>query len=192
MISVIVGLAGRAAADVADPAAQMLYNASGFLSKTYLGIWLAHTGFGLPFAIYLLAQLHRRPAARPDRIGASMAPTTSRSFRRSCCRSPSRRSPPSPSSSSSGCGTTCWWPSSSSAPSPDQTVLTYKLNALLGLARRQLGNPHGVGLHHHRGAAARVLLAATLFRPRPAGRIGQGRLTWPSLLFKKWRRPMPP
>jgi alpha-glucoside transport system permease protein len=31
-----------------------LYNASGFLSKTYLGIWLAHTAFGLPFAIYLL------------------------------------------------------------------------------------------------------------------------------------------
>ena len=31
-----------------------LYNATGFLSKTYLGIWLAHTGFGLPFAIYLL------------------------------------------------------------------------------------------------------------------------------------------
>ena len=23
-------------------------------AKTYLGIWLAHTGFGLPFAIYLL------------------------------------------------------------------------------------------------------------------------------------------
>jgi alpha-glucoside transport system permease protein len=31
-----------------------LYNASGFLAKTYLGIWLAHTAFGLPFAIYLL------------------------------------------------------------------------------------------------------------------------------------------
>ena len=35
-----------------------LYNAAGnFMgvpSKTYLGIWLAHTGFGLPFAIYLL------------------------------------------------------------------------------------------------------------------------------------------
>ncbi len=31
-----------------------IYNATGFLSKTYLGIWLAHTGFGLPFAIYLL------------------------------------------------------------------------------------------------------------------------------------------
>jgi alpha-glucoside transport system permease protein len=31
-----------------------LYNASGFLAKSYLGIWLAHTAFGLPFAIYLL------------------------------------------------------------------------------------------------------------------------------------------
>ncbi len=35
-----------------------LYNAAGYFlgvpSKTYLGIWLAHTGFGLPFAIYLL------------------------------------------------------------------------------------------------------------------------------------------
>lgn len=31
-----------------------LYNSTGVLPKTYLGIWLAHTGFGLPFAIYLL------------------------------------------------------------------------------------------------------------------------------------------
>ena len=35
-----------------------LYNAAGTFmgvpSKTYLGVWLAHTGFGLPFAIYLL------------------------------------------------------------------------------------------------------------------------------------------
>jgi len=35
-----------------------LYNTAGAIlgmpSKTYLGIWLAHTGFGLPFAIYLL------------------------------------------------------------------------------------------------------------------------------------------
>ena len=35
-----------------------LYNQAGTFmgvpSKTYLGIWLAHTGFGLPFAIYLL------------------------------------------------------------------------------------------------------------------------------------------
>ena len=46
--------ARRATADVADPALA-LYNATGFaVSKAYLGIWLAHTGFGLPFAIYLL------------------------------------------------------------------------------------------------------------------------------------------
>ena len=49
--------ARRAAADGADPAAE-IYNGVGNLfgvpSKTYLGIWLAHTGFGLPFAIYLL------------------------------------------------------------------------------------------------------------------------------------------
>jgi alpha-glucoside transport system permease protein len=32
-----------------------LYNIAGpSLAQTYLGIWLAHTGFGLPFAIYLL------------------------------------------------------------------------------------------------------------------------------------------
>ena len=35
-----------------------LYNDIGFFfgvpAKTYLGIWLAHTGFGLPLAIYLL------------------------------------------------------------------------------------------------------------------------------------------
>jgi alpha-glucoside transport system permease protein len=35
-----------------------MYNELGSLfgvpSKTYLGIWLAHTGFGLPLAIYLL------------------------------------------------------------------------------------------------------------------------------------------
>lgn len=31
-----------------------LYNEVGGLSKTYAGIWLAHTAFGLPLAIYLL------------------------------------------------------------------------------------------------------------------------------------------
>jgi alpha-glucoside transport system permease protein len=50
--------ARRAAADGADPAARSSTTASaiffGVPSKTYLGIWLAHTGFGLPFAIYLL------------------------------------------------------------------------------------------------------------------------------------------
>ena len=39
-------------------------NIFGTESKGYLGVWLAHTAFGLPLAIYLLAQLHGGPAAR--------------------------------------------------------------------------------------------------------------------------------
>ena len=35
-----------------------MFNAAG-LSGTFLGIWLAHTGYGLPFAIYLLANFFR-------------------------------------------------------------------------------------------------------------------------------------
>ena len=53
MIAVIVGLLVVPLQMSLIPLLK-LYNASGFLSKTYLGIWLAHTGFGLPFAIYLL------------------------------------------------------------------------------------------------------------------------------------------
>ena len=51
-----------------------LYNGVGAFfgvpSKTYLGIWLAHTGFGLPLRHLSAAQLHRRPAARNHGIGA--------------------------------------------------------------------------------------------------------------------------
>jgi alpha-glucoside transport system permease protein len=53
MISVIVGLLVVPLQMSLIPLLK-LYNATGFLPKTYLGIWLAHTGFGLPFAIYLL------------------------------------------------------------------------------------------------------------------------------------------
>jgi alpha-glucoside transport system permease protein len=42
-----------------------LYNAAGTFmgvpSKTYLGIWLAHTGFGLPLAIYLRSYIAGLP-----------------------------------------------------------------------------------------------------------------------------------
>ncbi len=48
--------------------------------------------------------------ATSSRAPRSTAPPTSRSSSRSCCRCPSRRSPPSRSSSSSGSGTTSWWP----------------------------------------------------------------------------------
>ena len=53
IIAVIVGLLVVPLQMSLIPLLRM-YNATGFLSKTYLGIWLAHTGFGLPFAIYLL------------------------------------------------------------------------------------------------------------------------------------------
>lgn len=39
------------------------------IGKGYLGIWLAHTGFGLPLGDLSAAQLHGRPAVRGDRIG---------------------------------------------------------------------------------------------------------------------------
>ena len=42
------------------------HNAIG-IGKGYLGVWLAHTGFGMPLAIYLLAELHGRSAARHHR-----------------------------------------------------------------------------------------------------------------------------
>ena len=55
--------------------------------KTYLGIWLAHTAFGLPLAIYLLAQLHGGPAQGDHGVApASTAPRTSRSSPAWCCR----------------------------------------------------------------------------------------------------------
>lgn len=92
-----------------------LYNASGFLSKTYLGIWLAHTGFGLPFAIYLLRSYI---AGLPkDLIESAQVDGANdfKIFRRIILPLSFPALPPSPSSSSSGCGTTCWWPSCSSA-----------------------------------------------------------------------------
>ena len=49
------------------------------LNGTFLGVWLAHTGFGLPLAVYLLrnyiGRCRRRSSSRPR----STAPTTSRS-----------------------------------------------------------------------------------------------------------------
>ena len=57
IIAVIIGLLVVPLQMALIPLLQ-LYNSVGTFfgvpSKTYLGIWLAHTGFGLPFAIYLL------------------------------------------------------------------------------------------------------------------------------------------
>jgi hypothetical protein len=142
-----------------------LYNGVGNLfgvpSKTYLGIWLAHTGFGLPFAIYLLRSYMAglpRELMESSRIdGASdfeifmkiVLPLSSRCWL------------PSPSSSSSGCGTTCWWRWCSWLRRR-ATRADRQAERAARLARRRLGNPHDLGLHHHHRAADRVLLAATL------------------------------
>jgi alpha-glucoside transport system permease protein len=64
------------------------------LNQTFLGVWLFHTGFGMPYAIYLMRNF----------LG-----TLPRDLSRWHCQ-------PSPrwaSSSSCGCGTTCWCPWSS-------------------------------------------------------------------------------
>jgi alpha-glucoside transport system permease protein len=57
IIAIIVGLLVVPLQMSLIPLLKLYNTAGGFLgvpSKTYLGIWLAHTGFGLPFAIYLL------------------------------------------------------------------------------------------------------------------------------------------
>ena len=172
--------AGGAAADVADSAAETLQCRRHFWACRRRHIsasgWPT-PAFGLPFAIYLLAELHRRPAARPDRDRrTSTAPTISRSSAASFCRCRSRRSLRSRSSSSSGCGTTCWSPWCSSAPRTTRLVLTGQPQCAARLARRQLGNPHRFRLHLHHRAADRVLRAAALLRARSARRLRQGRL----------------
>ena len=148
----------------------------GVPSKTYLGIWLAHTGFGLPFAIYLLssymAGLPRElmESARID--GASdfeifIKIVLPLSF---------------PVLASFAIFQFLWvW--------NDLLVAMVFLGSRLRpagadrqaqraarLARRRLGDPDDLGLRHHHRAADRVLLAAALLRPRPARRLGEGRL----------------
>ena len=158
-----------------------LYNGVGVFFgvpvKTYLGIWLAHTGFGLPFAIYLLrsyiAGLPRElmESARID--GASdfeifVKIVLPLSF---------------PVLASFAIFQFLWvWNDLLVAmvflgTEADQIVLTGQAQRAARLARRRLGNPHDLGLRHHHRAADRVLLAAALLRARPAGRLGQGRLT---------------
>ena len=81
------------------------------LNGTFLGIWLAHTGYGLPFSIYLLRNFF---GALPSDLFESASidgasPLTM--FSAWCSRCRCRPSPRSRSSSSCGPGTICWWPS---------------------------------------------------------------------------------
>ena len=52
LVAVVVGLLGGAAAIGAYSASALAPDIG--IGKGYLGVWLAHTGFGLPLAIYLL------------------------------------------------------------------------------------------------------------------------------------------
>ena len=86
-----------------------LYSRLG-LAGTFVGIWLAHVGYGLPFAIYLLRNFFGSLPRRSLRVGL---------HRRGLALD--RLLPPGPapvgaspgqlwaSSSSFGCGTICWW-----------------------------------------------------------------------------------
>ncbi len=145
-------------------------------SKTYLGIWLAHTGFGLPFAIYLLrsymAGLPRElmESARID--GASdfeifikiVLPLSLPGARL-------LRHLPVPVGVERSAGGDGFPQDRRDAARADREA-----QRPARFARRRLGDPHDLGLRHHHRAADRVLLAAALFRARPARRFGERRL----------------
>ena len=85
------------------------------LNGSFLGIWLAHTGYGLPFAIYLLRNFFGSlPNDLFESASIDGAGPVTMFFRLVLPLSvPALASWPS--SSSCGHGTTCWWLSSISA-----------------------------------------------------------------------------
>ena len=179
LIAVVVGLLVVPLQMSLIPLLQ-LYNASarfGLPAKSYIGIWLAHTGFGLPLAIYLLrnymAGLPREimELARVD--GATdfdifVKIVLPLSF---------------PALASFAIFQFLWtWNDLLVAivflGTDNRRARPYRRAGQPSrLAWRQLGNPHGFGLHHDHRSADRLLHAAALPRARPAGRLGQGRLT---------------
>ena len=84
-----------------------IYNAL-HLSGTFVGIWLAHTAYGLPFAVYLLrnfiGSLPPNYLNRPIWTG----PHPLRPFSVWRCRFHWRQSPRWPSFNLCGSGMTCW------------------------------------------------------------------------------------
>ncbi len=73
LLSVIVGLLVVPLQMSLIPLLRLYNDVGAFFgvpAKTYLGIWLAHTGFGLAARHLSPAELHRRPAERGHGIGA--------------------------------------------------------------------------------------------------------------------------
>ena len=86
------------------------YNTLG-LNGTFLSVWLAHTGFGLALATYLLYNyISTLPRETYRSRLSSTALRLSPSSPAWCCPSLFQRWPRSPSSSSCGSGTITWWP----------------------------------------------------------------------------------
>ncbi len=157
-----------------------LYNtageALGISAKGYLGIWLAHTGFGLPFAIYLLRSYI---AGLPKDLIESAKVDGANDFRIF-----TRIILPLsfPALASFAIFQFLWvWNDLLVAMiflgnDNEQLVLTGRLNALLGSRGGNWEILTASALHHDHRSADRVLLASTVLCPRPARGFGQGRL----------------
>ena len=99
------------------------------LTGSFLGVWLFHTGFGLPYAIYLtrnfMSALPRDLFASPISTARPIGPPSGGWQSRSRCL----RWPLWASSSSSGSGTISWWHWSSSVPvtpsSPGRSTISW-------------------------------------------------------------------
>ncbi len=143
-------------------------------AKTYLGIWLAHTGFGLPLAIYLLRNYI---AGLPNEIMESARVDGATDFE-IFVRIVLPLSVPA--LASFAIFQFLWvWNDLLVAivflgSRSNQLVLTGRLRGAARLARRRLGNPDDVCLRLDRGAPVRVLLAPALPGARIARRFCQG------------------
>jgi hypothetical protein len=153
-----------------------LHNAIG-IGKGYLGIWLAHTGFGLPLAIYLLRNYMvglPRDIIENARVDGA---TEFQIFLKIIL-------PLSfPALASFAIFQFLWtWNDLLVAlvflgTGNDQLVLTGQPGEPAGIARRRLGDPVGLGLRVDRGAAGGVLLDAAVPGPRALARVGQVSVT---------------
>ena len=150
----------------------------GVEAKSYLGVWLAHTAFGLPLAIYLLrnymAGLPREimESARID--GASHFEIFTEMVLPLCFP---------------GARLVCHLPvpvdlerPAGGAGFPGRPGRPHGADGAAGQparpVRQQLGAADGSGLRLHHRAADRLLLAAALFRPGAARRFGEVKGAW--------------
>ena len=145
------------------------------LNGTFLGVWLAHTGFGLPLAIFLLYNYISQLPGDLFEIGRDRRrlalPDLPRARR---CRCPCPRSRRSRSSSSCGSGTTCWSRWCTSARRGASRCLPARLNELVGTQGRVVAPADRGRVRDDGRAAHRVPAAPAVLRPRADRGFGQG------------------